>query len=70
MEFNIPSFANDYNFIICYKENPNQDTWEYYSVADNMNHAQSDCRCLKRRGYKYLVIINISHYEGSIYNDD
>lgn len=63
MNFNIPSFTNDYNFVICYKENPSQDTWEYYSVADTMNEAQIDIDFLRQNYSDYLVIINISKYE-------
>jgi hypothetical protein len=63
MNFNIPSFANDYNFVICYKEDSSQDTWEYYSVADTMNEAQIDINFLRQNYSDYLVIINIGKYE-------
>lgn len=62
MNFNIPTFANNYNFVICYKENFS-DIWEYYSVADTMNEAQIDIDFLRQNYSDYLVIINISKYE-------
>lgn len=63
MEFNLPSYANNYPFVVCYKENPSQDVWEYYSVADTMNEAQHDIETLRGLNAEYLIIMNISRYE-------
>lgn len=62
MNFNIPTFANNYNFVICYKEKFS-DTWEYYSVTNTMNEAQNDINFLRQNYSDYLVIINIGNYE-------
>ena len=66
MEFNIPSFANDYSFIVCYKEKPTDKVWEYYSVMNTMNEAQDDIKYLRRKKYDFLLIINVSHYEKAL----
>lgn len=64
MEFNyIPSGANNYNFVICYKNSPDENAWRFYDVADTMNEAQNHVNSLKRFGAETLVIINISNYE-------
>ena len=70
MEFEyIPNFANNYNFVTCYKEK-DADIWKFYSVADTMNEAQIDIKFLRKSNYDFLVIINVSNYERGNRNDD
>ena len=63
MEFNLPSYANDYPFVTCYKSNPSQEVWELYGVADTMNEVQHDIETLRDLNAEYLIIMNINNYE-------
>ena len=63
MEFNLPSYTNDYPFVTCYKSDSSQEVWELYGVADTMNEVQHDIETLRDLNAEYLIIMNISKYE-------
>lgn len=64
MEFShLPSYTNNYPFIICYKSDPSKEVWEFYGVADTMNEVQNGIKTLRDLNAEYLIIMNISNYE-------
>ena len=64
MEFSyLPSYANNYPFVTCYKSDPSKEVWEFYGVADTMNEVQNDIETLRDLNAEYLIIMNVSNYE-------
>lgn len=59
MEFkNIPSYASDYEFVICYKgEEKDPDTYYFYAVATNGFTAEHICDEIRNNNCDWEPII-------------
>ena len=56
----IPSYASEYEFVICYKgEEEDPDTYYFYSISDNAHHAELDCEEIKSNGWEPIIIHNV-----------
>lgn len=56
----IPSYANDYEFIVCYKgELDDPDTYYFYSISDNAHMAEKDCEEIRNSGLEPIIIHNV-----------
>lgn len=63
MEFKgIPSYASEYEFVICYKgEEDDPDTYYFYSIAERGCDAERDCDEIRNSGcgWEPLIIHNV-----------
>lgn len=58
----IPSYASDYEFVICYKgEKEDPDAYYFYSVSENGFKAEQDCEEIKNKdcGWTPIIIHNV-----------
>lgn len=56
----IPSYASEFEFIICYKgEEEDPDSYYFYSVEENGWMAEQDCEELKADNFEPIVIHNV-----------
>jgi len=52
---NIPSWAEEYDFIVCYK-NEEENCWEYWSVESREIGVKTQCNLIRSKGLKPLVV--------------
>lgn len=61
MEFKgIPSYAADFEFVVCYKgEETDPDSYYFYSVADKDYIAERDCEEIRNSGWEPAILHNV-----------
>lgn len=63
MEFKgIPSYASEYEFVICYKgEEEDPDTYYFYTIAESGFMAEQACKEIRESncGWEPLIIHNV-----------
>lgn len=57
MNFNIPSYANDYEFVVCIKDD--DFNFSFYSVAENGFVAEKDCDAIRELGKEPVILHNV-----------
>lgn len=56
----IPNYASNYEFVICYKGEPDDpDTYYFYSISDNAHMAERDCEEIRNSGWEPVIIHNV-----------
>lgn len=59
MEFEqLPSWASDYEFIVCYRD-VNEDLFKFYAVAEQGFHAEQLCSEIKSDTVETIIIHNV-----------
>ncbi len=57
MTINIPSYANDYEFVVCFKSENN--TLEYWSVETRGWEAEKQCNLIREKGLEPIILHNV-----------
>ncbi len=65
----IPSYASEYEFIICYLDldSDEPDVYEFYTIADNGHFAEMACEECRSNGWEPIIIHNV-RIQGRIKN--
>ena len=59
MTINVPSFASNYEYVVCYKNPDDEDILEYWSVETNGFQAERQCKLIEKQGLEPVYFHNV-----------